>query len=327
MKARHSVRHHHVIAIVAAGVLMGCGSETAASDVTPLEINRDQLVEQSVVGAITQPHQANPPLRVAPDGTVKTLPGTGGITYNFRTGDSAVHMAGDHVEPAVSIRHGDPGDTANHALNVLSQIGNRVRILDGEAAGAEGRVIGKHGGIENVMVDFPGAVYDDLVVGDRMQIRVIGLGMEALNVDDIHLRNMSPDLLHAMTERGMGVNEAGQLRVPVALRIPAKIMGSGLGRNHVATGDYDIQLFDEEVVERYGLDRLRFGDIVAITDADHKFGRIYRGGAISIGVVVHGISRVAGHGPGVTSLITSPSGNIELVDDEDMNLINLLPIR
>lgn len=312
---------------VAGLLLMGCGQESQAGDISPLEINHAELVEQSVTGKITQPHQANPPLRVAPDGTVKTLPGTGGITYNFRTGDSAVHMAGDHVEPAVSIRHGDPSDTANHALNVLSQIGNRVRIISGAAEGAEGRVIGKHGGIENVMVDFPDRAYDDLVVGDEMQIRVIGLGMEANNADDIHLRNMSPDLLEAMSKRGMGVMADGKLRVPVTHRIPAKIMGSGLGRNHVATGDYDIQLFDEDVVERYGLDSLRFGDIVAITDADHQFGRIYRGGAISIGVVVHGISRVAGHGPGLTSLITSPSGNIELVDDEDMNLINLLPIR
>ncbi|MEA5445442.1 DUF4438 domain-containing protein [Gammaproteobacteria bacterium AB-CW1] len=316
-----------LLGLIAALLLAGCASETEARDVTPLEVNLDKLVEQAVIGEITQPHQADPPLRVSPDGTVAAAPGTGGITYNFRTGDSAVHMAGDHVEPAVSIRNGSPGDTANRALNVLAQIGNRVRIISGEAAGAEGRVIGKHGGIENVMVDFPDEVYDDLVVGDRMQIRAVGLGMEARNADDIYIRNMSPDLLEAMTERGMGLDEQDRLVVPVSVRIPAKIMGSGLGRNHVFTGDYDIQFFDEEVVERYGLDRLRFGDIVAITDADHKFGRIYRGGAISVGVVVHGISGVAGHGPGVTTLLTSPSGNIELVDDEDMNLINLLPIR
>lgn len=316
-----------LVTAVAAFVLIGCVPRGVAEDLRPLETNRDQLVEQAATGEITQPHQADPPLRVAPDGTVKAMPGTGGITYNFRTGDSAIHMAGDHVEPAVSIRSGESDSTANHALNTLSQVGNRVRVVGGEAAGAEGRVIGKHGGIENVMVDFPDRVYDDLVVGDRMQIRTIGLGLEVTNAEDIHLRNMSPDLLDAMSERGMGLTGDGKLRVPVAHRIPAKIMGSGLGRNHVFTGDYDIQQFDRAVVERYGLDDLRFGDIVAITDADHQFGRIYKSGAVSIGVVVHGISRVAGHGPGVTSLITSPSGNIELVDDEDMNLINLLPIR
>jgi hypothetical protein len=307
--------------------LLGCSGPADANELTPLEVNRDLLVEQQVTGTITQPHQANPPLRVSPDGTVKALPGTGGITYNFRVGDSAVHMAGDHVEPAVSIRSGDSGSDANRALNVLAQIGNTARIVSGDAKGAMGRVIGKHGGIENVMVDFPDRVYNDLVTGDRIQIRAVGLGMEATNARDIHIRNMSPDLLDALGQRGMGLTEDGVLRVPVTHRIPAKIMGSGLGRNHVHTGDYDIQMFDEDVVERYGLDRLRFGDIVAITDADHKYGRIYRGGAISVGIVVHGISRVAGHGPGVTTLLTSPSGNIELVEDSDSNLKNLLSIR
>jgi len=318
----------HALAILGLSSMMaGCATPGHASDLAPLEINEAELVEQSVIGSITQPHQADPPLRVAPDGSVKTLPGTGGITYNFRTGDSAVDMAGDHVEPAVSIRNGEPGDSANHALNVMAQIGNRVRIIDGDAEGAEGTVIGKHGGINNVMVDFPDSVYDDLVIGDSMQIRTRGFGMEAQNVEDIHLRNMGVELLEAMNANGMGVSDDGALRVPVTHRIPAKIMGSGLGRNHVASGDYDIQFFDEEVVERYGLDSLRFGDIVAITDADHKYGRIYRGGAVSVGIVVHGISRVAGHGPGVTSLITSPSGNIELVDDADMNLSEIMRVR
>ena len=87
-------------------------------------------------------------------------------------------------------------------------------------------------------------------------------------------------------------------------------MGSGLGANQVNSGDYDIQLFDEAIVEQYGLDTLRLGDIVAIIDADHSFGRIYRQGAISVGVVVHTNCVTAGHGPGVTTLMTSADGKI-----------------
>lgn len=77
----------------------------------------------------------------------------------------------------------------------------------------------------------------------------------------------------------------------------------------------------------YGLDGLRFGDIVAIVNADHSYGRIWREGAISVGVMVHGRSKSAGHGPGVTTLFTSKEGNIELVDDPEANLVNLLDIR
>jgi len=83
----------------------------------------------------------------------------------------------------------------------------------------------------------------------------------------------------------------------------------------------------KRVVEEYNLDTLRLGDIVAIIDADNLHGRIYRGGAVTIGVVVHGISRVAGHGPGVTALLTSPGGNIEPFTDEDANLRYLLNLR
>jgi hypothetical protein len=302
----------------------GGNAELAERNLTPLEVNRDELVEMAVTGYIREPFITGGHYRVSPEGTVVSLPGTGGITYNHRVGDSAVNLAGDHVEPAVSITNS--GDD-QRALNVLAQVGNSVRIISGEARGETGTVIGKHGGIENVMVEFDDDVYDLLAIGDRMQIRAVGLGMEAENSNDLYLRNLSPDLLDALTDQGMGVNGDGNLVVPVTHIIPAKIMGSGLGRNSVHSGDYDIQMFDEGINERYNLNELRFGDIVAIENADNAHGRIYREGAWTIGVVVHSISTVAGHGPGVTTLITSPSGNIEPVVDEQSNLKYLLNLR
>ncbi|MCC5942301.1 MAG: DUF4438 domain-containing protein [Balneolaceae bacterium] len=294
------------------------------SGLTPLEVNRDQLVEMAVTGFVREPFITPATYRISPEGTARALPGTGSITYNFRVGDSAVHMAGDHVEPSVSITNN--GDD-QRALNILAQIGNSVRIISGDAKGKTGKVIGKHGGIENVMVEFDDEVYDVLNIGDRMQIRVVGLGMETQNIEDLYIRNVSPTLLDAFTENGMGVNADGKLVVPVTHIIPAKIMGSGLGRNSVHSGDYDIQMFDEGVNERYNLNSLRLGDIVAIRDADNAHGRIYREGAWTIGVVSHGISTVAGHGPGVTTLFTSPSGNIKPVMDENSNLKYLLNLR
>lgn len=301
------------------------------NELTPLEVNRDKLVEMAVGGEVSPPVLADPPYRVSPDGEIIATPATGSITYNFRTGDSAVHMAGDHVEPAVSIVNFGSTNSRNSrenvALNTLSCVGNKVTVLSGDAEGMIGTVIGKHGGIENVMVEFPDEAYDKLAIGDNMQVKAVGLGMEVTNIDDVYVMNMGPQLLNALNENGMGITEDGHMHVPVTHRIPAKIMGSGLGQPHTFTGDYDIQMFDEDVVERYGLETLQFDDIVAIIDADHRFGRIYRGGAVTIGVVVHGISVIAGHGPGVTSLITSPGGNIETTIDEHSNLNNLLDLR
>jgi hypothetical protein len=81
------------------------------------------------------------------------------------------------------------------------------------------------------------------------------------------------------------------------------------------------------MAEQYGLRELRLGDIVAIVNADHSYGRIYRTGAISVGVVAHGRSFVAGHGPGVTSLLTSPDGRIEPVLDSSANVADVLKVR
>jgi len=81
------------------------------------------------------------------------------------------------------------------------------------------------------------------------------------------------------------------------------------------------------VNERPRLRELRLADIVAIRDPDHTHGRIYLVRAFIIGVMVHGISRVAGLGPGVTTLLTSVAGNIEPVLDPDANPAVLLDLR
>jgi hypothetical protein len=104
-------------------------------------------------------------------------------------------------------------------------------------------------------------------------------------------------------------------------------MGSGLGRNNSYLGDCDIQLFDPGIVRRFRLDRLRFGDLVAIADADHRFGRSFRTGAMTIGVVIHSDSTVSGHGPGVTTLLTGETRHLVPLHDPRANLAEVLGIR
>ena len=280
-------RRHAVTAVLVLPTLSGAltSGRLEAQDVVPLQYNDDELVMMAVEGVIAPPIIGSSVYRISPDGEPMVFPGTGGITYNYRAGDSAVNIAADHVEPAVSMyaqgSSNDRNSGSNRALMVLSSIGNEARVLSGDAKGAVGRVIGKHGGIEHVMVDFPDEVYDDLSIGDEIQIRSIGTGLRLENVEGVVAMNISPTLMEALTEAGMGVTRDGTLRIPVTHRIPAMIMGSGLGRDNAYTGDYDIQLFDEEVFEEYNLGTLRFGDIVALIDADNTFGRIYRTGSIS----------------------------------------------
>jgi hypothetical protein len=264
---------------------------------------------------------------VSATGKPLVLPGVGGITYNLRVGDPACGWEADHVEPGVSVENKEndarSGQAANTAFNVLSCVGNQATVATGEAKGAKGIVTGKHGGIEHVLVDFQSEVLEKLVLGDRILVKAYGVGLKLLDFPEIKVLNMDPSLLEVWNPQPNG----GKLEVPVTHIVPAAIMGSGLGANQVNSGDYDIQLFDETVVKQYGLGSLRLGDLVAIIDADHSFGRIYRQGAVSVGVVVHTNCVTAGHGPGVTTLMTSPDGKIVPQITQNANIASLLKFR
>jgi len=274
---------------------------------------------------------ASPTIRsvynVSATGNPLVLPGVGGITYNLKIGDSACGWEADHVEPCVSVENKEndarSGHAANTAFNVLSCIGNQATVASGEAKGIKGVVTGKHGGIEHVLVDFPFEVLERLMLGDRILVKAYGTGLKLLDFPTIKVLNMDPFLLEAWNPQPNGE----KLEVPVTHLVPAAIMGAGLGANQVNSGDYDIQLFDSNVVAQYGLESLRLGDLIAIIDADHSFGRIYRQGAVSVGVVVHTNCITAGHGPGVTTLMTSSDGKIIPKISPSANIASLLKIR
>ena len=279
-----------------------------------LRINREELVLSAVTGEVA-PMLVNTGLYdVSFDGQPFIVPSVGGITPNVRVGACAFAFTADHIEPAVSVKH--PDDRLNTTLNVLACIGNEAVVSSGDAKGERGLVTGKHGGVEHVMVDFSPEVMRRMTIGDKITVWSCGLGLRFLDLPDIRAFNLDPDLVLRM---GMEIH-GGRLRVRVARIVPASVMGSGLGRSTVVRGDYDIQTFDDELAAKHGLREIRLGDVVAISDADNSFGRIYRSGAISIGVVVHGGSFVAGHGPGVTTILTSAKGAIDVELDEHANL-------
>lgn len=262
-----------------------------------LRTNADKLVKISVVGEVASPVFGRAIYRISAQGTPLVLPSVGGITYNVRVGDPACGWEADHVEPGVSIenKENDPRfqQAANTALNVLSCIGNEAVVVTGDAKGAKGVVTGKHGGIEHVMVDFQHETLEKLMLGDKVLVKAFGVGLRLLDCTNVKVMSMDPRFLEALDPKP----NKDKLEVPVTHVVPA-IMGSGLGADQTHSGDHDIQLFDENVREQYGLDDLRLGDLVAIKDADHSYGRIYKQGAMSVGIVVHTNSVISGHGPG-----------------------------
>jgi hypothetical protein len=282
-----------------------------------LRTNADRLVEIGLAGQVAHPTHSGT-YNVDSYGRPIILPGMAGVVRNARVGDLVFPWAADHLEPGVSAGSSDPG--AHQALQFLSCIGNEVRILDGPAAGAVGRVTGKHA---FVLVDFPQDALDVLAPGDRLLVRAAGQGLRLLDFGDVAPRSCGPELLDAL-----GITAAdGRLRVEVAAEIPAFMMGAGLGMSS-EWANCDVMFTRWEVIERLGFERIRLGDVVAMHDQDHRYGRGYRAGHLAFGVVAHGgHGGVPGHGMGVATFLSGPADCFDVVPVEQVNLRERLPLE
>lgn len=275
--------------------------------------NRDRLPILSVQGQIRHPYTGNP-YYIRENGSAVTLPAMGGITYNARLTDSVFAYEADHLEPGVTIKNYNDD---NDGLQLLSCIGNEATVISGDAKGAKGFVTGTHGGCEHTLLYFPRADLEKMAVYDRIQIKACGQGLQIEGHPEMLLRSIDPNLFDKL---GLHWGSDGMLEVPVAARVPAYLMGSGIGDASAARGDYDIMTTDMDAIHSLGLDRLRFGDLVLLEDCDNSFGRAYRKGAVTIGVVIHGNCVRMGHGPGVTTFLTCKTGGIRGVLDDGANI-------
>lgn len=282
-----------------------------------LRWNTDDLIEMAVTGQVSQPAIRQGAYLHWPDGRATTLPGMYGIAYNARVGDRAFGWAADHVEPGVSIAHAD--ERADYALHYLTCIGNHAEVTSGLARGARGVVTGEHA---RLLVDFAPEVLEDLTVGDTIQIRARGRGIRLLDHPAIEFKKTSPSLAQAFGLR----EEGGRVVCPVVMELPARVMGSGAELNAEFV-DQDLMSGDRVLLAALGIDTMRLGDLVAIRDVDHRFGRSYRRGWTAICLCIHGDSVMTGHGPGILTLIAGPADQLDFVVDPAANIATLLRIR
>lgn len=282
-----------------------------------LKTNIEKVVMQSVQGKIH--HPINPtPFRVDFNGKAHVLPATGGISYNVKVGDSAFGWSGDHVEPGVSIRNEDKNE--NGALMIFACIGNEARVVNGEAKGAKGFVIGKHGGIDHVLLQFKQDDLEKMAIDDKILIKGYGQGLKLLGYPEIEVMNIDPRLFLNLPIK----EQDGKVLFPVVAEVPAYLMGSGIGSPTAFSGDYDIMTEDKEEIKRLGLEKLKFGDLVMLKDCDNTYGRGYLKGAVSVGVVIHSDCIKMGHGPGITTIMTCKRDLIQGYIDKNANIVNFI---
>jgi hypothetical protein len=286
-----------------------------------IETNEDRVITMSVMGVVISPSYPGIPAiphQIDREGKPRLLPALGGIVYNVKVGDSVYGWAGDMIEPGVAIKSPDPA--ANEALNVFACVGNDAIVMSGNATGAKGVVTGKSGRFaEHVIIHFAPEVLDQLAFGDKIIVHARGVGLAVNRFPGVFLKSLSPLLFDRLR---LEEND-GKLTAPVTAIVPPELMGAGAGLTSEG-GAICIQSMDTAALARHGLDKLRLGDVVAITDYDSSYGHGYKKGSVSLGVVSATDSIRAGYGPGVTLLMTSPGGELDPLIVEGINIVNLL---
>ncbi len=289
-----------------------------------LKTNEKRLVKFSLECKPGHPFAGNG-LSVDHMGVPFQLPGIGGITLNIEAGDSVYGWAGDHIEPGVSCKWGEKrNENPNQSFQTLACTGNMAVVTSGKAKGAKGVVLGHHGGSEHLIIDFDKKTKEKLSYEDTIRLVAVGMGLELSGYPEIRVVNLAPSLLKKLNIKED--KKTGRLKIPVAAKIPSECMGSGIGSTNTSRGDYDIMTSDWETVVENKMDKMRFGDFVALMDQDNRFGRAHRKGAVTIGIVIHSDCRNSGHGPGVTTLLSCVNGEIEPVIDPTANIADVLKI-
>lgn len=290
-----------------------------------VQTNADKLICVSVMGQIASPSLPGlpaEPYRLDAQGRPFLLPAYGGIVYNVSVGDTAYGWLADCVHPGVSINLKD--DTGNRGLNLLACVGNTAMVMTGEAKGAKGIVTGKSGRFsEHVIIHFERAAREKMAIGDKINIKALGVGMTIAGHADVRLKSCSPALIDGLE---VTTNSDGRLNVPVTAVVPPHLLGAGAGLTSEG-GSLHIQSQDRVELAAAGLDSLRLGDIIALADYDSSWNHGYLRGAVGIGVIGQGDSPRAGYGPGVTLLMTSMTGGINPVVTPGVNIADVFGLK
>jgi hypothetical protein len=275
-----------------------------------------QIVHPSFPGLPAEPY------RLSAEGRPFLLPTFGGIVYNVSVGDRAFGWAADCIHPGVSIRGAD--DLKNRGLNVFACVGNEAVVMTGRAAGTRGVVTAKSGRFaEQLIVHFPRESRLLMAVGDAIVVRALGTGLKLDDHPEIQAKGLSPRLLSALPTR---VGNDGRLEVGVTAIVPPHLVGAGAGLTSEG-GSLHIQSSDKAELERFGLNDLRLGDVVAVADTDSRYNHGYLRGAMGIGVVGQGDGPRAGYGPGLTILLTAPNERLGAFEAAGTNISTLLDLE
>ncbi len=310
---------------VADAKIMARAQSQAQPGPRPITTNKDRVLVIAVQARIAAPQPSRSYITTW-DGKPKVAIGIGGINYNLKLGDRVFGWAAaDRATVGVAAEAVEEGRSGG-SWNTCTSIGNEVRILSGKASGGKGVVIGKFINIVTFgnfdLIHFDDSVLEKLVIGDMLQVKACGTGLEIEGFKDVFIHGLAPDLLEKLDLKDVG----GRLEVPVVKVIPAEIMGQGAGMGSL-TGIWHVQTCYPPDIKKYGLDELRFGDLVLLQDVQTDYGKGYYKGGATVGVVSSGPSDMSGLGIGVTPVLSTRFGKLAPRIDPKSNIGRYLGIK
>lgn len=289
-----------------------------------IQTNAADIVTVSVTGQVANPSLSGlpaEPYRLDADGKAFLWPTFGGIVYNVTIGDSAYGWAGDCIHPSVSISHKDANK--NRGLNIFACVGNEAMITSGAAKGARGVVTGKSGRFsDQVIIHFDEETRRKIAVDDTILVKAEGVGLALPDCPDVAIKSLSPATFDLLPKK----LEDGVLKMGVVATVPPHFVGAGAGLTSEG-GSLHMQSTDRAELAKHGLDALRLGDVVAIQDTDSRYNHGYLRGAMSIGIVGQTDGPRAGYGPGMTVIMTAPSGQLGSYTAPDANIADLMGLH
>ena len=302
-------------------IFVAPGIQNIAAQVKSQKIstNKEKLLTIAVQGQIA-PAQPESSYITTWDGKPKMAIGIGGINYNLDIGDMVFGWAGGDRATMGVATMGKGSERSESSWLDYTSIGNEVKVLSGDARGKKGVVIGKFGSY--VLVHFDEEILEKLAVDDKLQVKARGVGLEIKGFEDVFIHGVTPEVLEMIANQ----NEDGKLEVPVVLVIPAEIIGQGAGGSSLS-GNWHIQTCFPPDIKTYGLEQLRFGDLVFLKDVQTDYGKGYYRGGATLGVVCSGPSDISGLGIGVTPILSSRSGKLKARIDPSANIGKYLDIK
>jgi hypothetical protein len=284
-----------------------------------IETNKDKLLTLAVQGKIAPPQPARS-YTTTWDGKPKMAIGIGGINYNLKIGDKIFNWANSDRATVGVATVGVGEYRFSNAWSTYTSIGNEVKVLSGEAKGEKGVVIGKFGSY--VLVHFDDDVLEKLTIGDTLQVKACGIGLEIEGYKDVFVHGLAPEVLEKLEIKDVN----GKLEVPVVKEIPGELAGQGAGRSSLY-GNWHVQTCYPPDIKKYGLDELRFGDLILLKNIQTDYGMGYYKGGATIGVICSGPSDISGLGIGVTPIISTRFGKLTTRIDPTANIGKYLGIK